>query len=221
MLHAHATKLVRALGWEGRVLGAASLAIAAIAVTPAVQTAQTTAQVLDAEELRVLAAVVDAAYAPIGHGWVLVGARTTTFECHPPADTGLDVGGCSGMRVSAETPDERLATVRSQLSLVTSEMTTDLLLKSRVSALIAQSLATNVRHVLWAPGMKLDTAFTGNPAFAAYVSRVGFDSKREKAVVYLGTLNWTDQSKSMGQYLLLIKEDGAWRVTAGTSVWRK
>jgi hypothetical protein len=36
----------------------------------------------DAEEIAVMAAALEAAYAHATPGWVLVGARTATFECN-------------------------------------------------------------------------------------------------------------------------------------------
>lgn len=199
--------------------------LAAFAAAPAIRgiqgaaLSQPSSNELDSDEILVLTAVLEAAYTPIGRGWVLVAGRTTTYACNPPAKTGLDVDGCSGMRVSGETPDERLAAVRSVLPEISAEMGADLLKKSQVPAVLSQPLPTDVPQVVWAPGLKGDFKFSGDPAFAAYMSRVGFDRRREKALVYLGTLNWTDRGKSIGQYLLVTKQGNRWRVSGHTKVW--
>ena len=56
----------------------------------------------DSDEIAVMTVVLDAAHAFASPGWVLVSARTATFECSPPADIGINIGGCSGMRAATE-----------------------------------------------------------------------------------------------------------------------
>ena len=173
----------------------------------------------DADEIAVMAVILDAAYAHAAHGWVLVGARTATFECNPPANIGIDIGGCSGMRVASEKPEERLAMVGAEIPEVSTELTADLLRKSQRSTVLSRALPVPIQQVVWAPGIATDFKFSGNPRFAAYFSRVGFDSARAKALIYFGTLNWTDRSKSLGQYLYLEKQKGAWVIKAHVKVW--
>lgn len=172
------------------------------------------------EEIAVMGAALEAAYARVTPGWVLVAARTATFECNPPANIGIDVGGCSGMRLADETPEARLTAVRDAIPGISADLAADLLSKSKQSGLLTDALPARVKQVLWAPDLAAD--FRGNqgdPTFAAYFSRPGFDSTRSRALIYLGTINWTDRSKSMGQYLYLQKERGAWAVTAHAKVW--
>ncbi len=76
-----------------------------------------------------------------------------------------------------------------------------------------------VKQVMYAPGTKTDLKYDGAPSFAAYFSRVGFDFARAKALIYLGTINWTDRSKSMGQYLYLEKQEGTWTIKDHAKVW--
>jgi hypothetical protein len=181
--------------------------------------AQDSTDALESEEITVLASVLEAAYAPFGKGWVMVGGRTTTFACNPPAQTGLDVGGCSGMRVADETAEHRLAAVRAELPAVSAEMAANLVQKSSLSVVLPERLPTEIPQVMWAPGLKTELKFQGNPVFAAYMSRVGFDHERSKGLVYLGTMNWTDRSKSMGQYLLVSRQRTKWVVTDHAKVW--
>ncbi len=175
---------------------------------------------LTLDEIAVMAAVVQAAYDHATPGWVLIGARTATFECNPPADIGIDVGGCSGMRVASETPKSRLATVRAEISELTDDLVADVFRKNTHSTILERPLPIKVPQILWAPGL----AFTpeqpeGNPTFAAYLSRPGLDHAGTRALIYLGTMNWTDRSKSMGQYVYLEKVGSAWVVKAHAQVW--
>ena len=162
----------------------------------------------DADEIAVMAVILDAAYAHATPGWVWIIGRTATFECNSSANVIISIGGCSGMRLSAETPDERLAWVRERMPQVSPEVTSDLLKKSQQSMPLSRPLPAPVRQTVWIPGMKQDFGSDGNPTFAAYFSRVGFDPTRTSGLVYLGTMSWTDQSKSVGQYLYLEKGEG-------------
>ncbi len=183
------------------------------------QTTSTSAGQPDSDEIAVMAAVLDDVYARVAVGWVLVCARTATFECNPPAMTGVDVGGCSGMRGAAESPEQRLAMVRRRIPEVSAEIATDLLRKSRGSVVLPDALPVPVQQILWAPGMTTDFKFKEDPAFAACFSRVGFDSARAKALIYLTMMNWTDRSKSFGQYSYLEKQKGAWVIRENVKVW--
>jgi hypothetical protein len=173
----------------------------------------------DADEIAVMASVLEAAYAHAAPGWVMVGARTATFDCNPSANIGVDVGGCSGMRVSTETVEERLGAVRQGIPEVSAKLVADLLRKSQHSVELSRPLPVRVKQVLWAPGAAADFNTSGNPTFAAYFSRVGFDAPRAKALIYLGTMNWTDRSKSIGQSLYLEKQKGSWVIKAHAKVW--
>lgn len=175
---------------------------------------------LSSEEIAVMAATVQAAYDYATPGWVLIGARTTTFECNPPANIGIDVGGCSGMRVASETPEARLAAVQAEISDVSSSLVADLLKKNQQSAILKHPFPIEIKQTLWAPGL----VFTQekpkeNPTFAVYLSRPGFDHEKTRALIYLGTMNWTDRSKSMGQYVYLMKIGITWVVKAHAQVW--
>jgi hypothetical protein len=190
-----------------------------VALGPLQLSAQIPTPSPDADEIVVMATALEAAYVGAAPGWVMVGARTATFECNPSANIGVDVEGCSGMRVSTEDPEERLRAVRETLPEVSAELVADLLRKSQRSVVLSRSLPTQVKQVLWAPGIAADFTSQGNPTFAAYFSRVGFDGSRTKALMYLGTMNWTDRSKSMGQYLYLEKRQGHWEIKSHAKVW--
>jgi hypothetical protein len=191
-----------------------------VGALPAAPQATRPANKLDVDESAVFAVVLETAYEPIARGWVMVGARTATFECNPPADIGFDVGGCTGMRLASETAEQRLASVSTDIPDVSSEMIADLISKNRRSTTLEVPLTKKVPQAVWAPGMPTDFAFKGDPVFAAYLSRVGFDKNRTKALVYLGTVNWSDSTKSVGQYVFLVKRGARWVVTAHSQVWK-
>lgn len=174
---------------------------------------------LDTEEIKVMSIVLDAAYAHADPGWVLFTARTATFACSPPTDIGIDIGGCNGMRDASETPEERLEKVRKEIPNISSDLISDIIAKNRESSSISEPLPIHIKQVLYDPHIKADLKFGGNPTFAVYFSRAGFDSTRTKALVYIGTMNWTDRSKSLGQYLYLEKQDGNWVIRSHAKVW--
>lgn len=174
---------------------------------------------LDPDEIAVMAVVLEYTYAHATPGWVMVAKHTATFKCNPASDIGLDVGGCNGMRDANETAEERLAKVSKKIPGVSTDMADSLIRKSQESSILPGPLPVPVRQVLYAPGSKSDIKFGGEPTFAAYFSRVGFDSLRSKALIYLGTVNWAIRSKSIGQYLYLEKHDGVWTIKDHAKVW--
>lgn len=189
---------------------------------PAVDSAQpspSSAQEPEAEEYEVMAAVLSAAYSPNSTGWVMLAARTATFECNPSAPIGFDNGGCSGMRDESMSPEEVLVAVREAIPGVSAELAADLLGKSHRSVTLSRTLGVPIPQALYAPDRPSEKKYGGSPAFAAYFSRVGFDTRRLKALVYLGTVNWTDQAKSVGQYLYLEKHDRIWAVKDHLKIW--
>jgi hypothetical protein len=174
---------------------------------------------LDPDELAVMAVVLDAVYPKEAKGWVLLSARTATFECNPPANTGLNIGGCSGMRTPNQSPEEYLSLVRKAIPSVSDELADDLISKSQRSAVLSRIFDVPIRQCLYAPGEAFDSGFSGNPEFAAYFSRVAFDAQHYKAFLYLGMVNWSDQSKSMGQYLYLEKNSASWAIKSHAKIW--
>ncbi len=174
---------------------------------------------LEADEIRIMSVVLDAAYAHSDPGWVLLAARTVTFACNPPANIGFDMEGCSGMRDARETSEERLEKVRKEIPDISAELISDTITKNQESTTISVPLPVPIKQVLYAPGIKAELKFGGNPVFAAYFSRPGFDSARSRALIYLGTVNWTDRSKSLGQYLYLEKQDNNWAIKDHAKVW--
>jgi len=67
---------------------------------------------MDDEELRVIAAVVEQVHLPRSPKWFILADRTTTFDCDPPTNTGLNIDGCSGMRTKNESPRDVLRKVK-------------------------------------------------------------------------------------------------------------
>lgn len=156
---------------------------------------------LGQDEIAVMAAVLDAAYAGTTYGWVMVARRTATFACNPPENNGLTIGGCNGMRFASESAEQRLNAVRKAIPEISKALATDLLEKSQHPVVITKSLPCAVPQSLWSPGDELRPERLLNPVFAAYFSRVGFNPRHTQALVYLATINWMDSSRSVGQYV--------------------
>ena len=179
---------------------------------------QSKASTTAAQDSDVMAAMIEAAYEPFKSGWVLLDAHAATFACRPTTRRIIDVGGCSGMLGDGETPEQRLDAVKRDVPQVTREILSDLLAKG-AQATDTPPLSTSVPHAMWAPGLDFPSTVRGNPVFAATLSRPGFDARREHALVYIATMNWTDRSKSMGQYVFLERPAGKWVPTGHSLVW--
>jgi hypothetical protein len=170
---------------------------------------------LDYEEVAAISAI-SAELARGDPGWFMVSAQSSTFQCNPPADTGFNIGGCSGMRTAGQDPKDVLSAVRAAIPAVTPDMASDLFRKSQKSARLPSKLPTELSHVINAPDAKLPP---GAPSFAVYPSRVGFNETRDKALVYLGVVHWTNKFKSLGHYLYLEKVNGSWTEKGRYRVW--
>ncbi len=178
-------------------------------------------QVLDDDELAVLAAAVQQIHLSDTPRWFMLADHTISFACESGKAAGFLLGDCSGMRTHDQTPNEVLAWVRERIPSVTRELTDDLGKCAGNAVQINRSLPLAVRQVIWGPTST--TAFPeglGSPDFALYPSRVGFNSGRTAALVYLGVMNWTDTSKSFGEYVYLVKTEGRWTTKGRARTWQ-
>jgi len=177
-------------------------------------------QNLEDEEYRVVAAVVAQVHLSHSPHWFILADRTTSFECNPPANTGLAIGGCSGMRTVNQEPHEVLQIVISSIKGVTNNLTSDLEAKARTSVPVEKTLPLNIRQVIW--GSSSGKSFPrelGNPDFALYHSRVGFNKQKTRALVDVATISWIDSSRSLGEYVYLEKMKKDWQVKGRMKLW--
>ncbi|HAM50435.1 MAG TPA: hypothetical protein DCP92_06960 [Nitrospiraceae bacterium] len=181
---------------------------------------QSTGLILQNEEYEVWAAVVEQVHLPKVPRWFMVCDRTVTFECSSAKSTGFEIAGCSGMRTINETEDDRLRWVKSKIPEITDDVVLDLQKKSRSIAKITKTLPLAVKQVLWGPSSNIQfPKDSGNPDFAAYPSRVGFDKGQTHALVYMGVASWLDVNRSFGEYLYLSRENNRWLVKNRARVW--
>lgn len=176
---------------------------------------------MDDEELRVIAAVVKQVHLPRSPKWFILADRTTTFDCDPPANTGLNIDGCSGMRTKDESPRDVLRRVALSIDGVTATLTSDLEKKAQKTVLIQKTLPLPTKQIIWGPESRTSIPKDlGIPDFAVYPSRVAFDKNLTRSLVYVGVVSWVDASRSYGEYVYLAKEQNRWIVKGRMRMWK-
>lgn len=175
---------------------------------------------MDFEEYSIIATVVKDSYLQKDTKWFILSNMTTTFECDPPANTGLNINGSSGMRTQDQSPQDVYNELASVLTGLTPELFLDLMSKSEASSTINKELPITIKQVIWGPSSSTKTLKEdGNPDFAIYHSRVGFNKDRSLALVYVASVNWKDRSKSYGGYAILKFENSIWKILAKYRKW--
>ncbi len=179
-----------------------------------------TDSIMQDKEYEVWAAVVEQIHLPKVPRWFMVCDSTVTLECSSAKSTGFELGGCSGMRSINETEDDRLQWVKSKIPEITDDVISDLKKKSRNIAKVIKTLPLAVKQVVWGPTSNIQfPKDSGNPDFAVYPSRVGFDKSQTHALVYIGVASWIDVSRSFGEYVYLLRENNKWLVKNRARVW--
>ncbi len=174
---------------------------------------------IDDSEYEVLAAVLAQEISSPSQGWVMLAPFTATFECNPPAHNGLAFGPCGGMRTPDQTPEEMLSKVKAGIPAVSEDLTADLLRKSQQSVPITRTLPFPVKQFLVDLTGRTKPAYPGNPDLGFFPSRVGLNAERNRALCYTGVINWTDSSRSVGDFLYLEKVDSQWVIKGKLRVW--
>ncbi|MGE5302288.1 MAG: hypothetical protein ACM3TN_03105 [Alphaproteobacteria bacterium] len=174
---------------------------------------------MDDVEYEVLAAVLAQELKSPSPGWIMLAPLTATFECNPPAHNGLSFGPCGGMRTQDQTPEEVLHRVQAAIPLVSADLTGDLLRKSQQSAPITRTLPVPAKQFLVDLSGHTKPPYQGSPALAFYPSRVGLNSERNRALVYVGVISWADAARSLGKFIYLEKTDDQWKTKGELKVW--
>lgn len=174
---------------------------------------------IDDAEYEVLAAVLAQEISSSSQGWVMLAPFTATFECNPPAHNGLAFGPCGGMRTQDQTPEEMLSKVKGAIPAVSQDLTTDLLRKSQQSVPITRTLPFSVKQFLVDLTGRTEPPYTGNPDLGFFPSRVGLNAERDRALCYAGVINWTDSSRSVGNFVYLEKVDSQWVIKGKLRAW--
>lgn len=128
-----------------------------------------------------------------------------------------------------ENLDHILLSVKKTLPEVTEEILDDFKAKNRqllpVKPLFALSVACvlistqDINDIFRADGEGWDGFYRRYPGSQGVItlSRVGFNGKRDQALVYIGSQShWRSGS---GHYVFLIEQDGVWRVHSDTLTW--
>jgi len=167
-------------------------------------------------ELAVYGAVLDSLQRLGKTTHFLVAEATSTFACGANTCNGFSMGGCNGLKASAETPTERLVIVKRDLPSLKESTITSFEEKNRQCSSIGGVIPTvaNYRylHDDVPPGWK--------DKYLVYFSRVGFSTDRSQALVNISIISWTDGTKSGGMYILLNKVGDRWMPGGSSAVWQ-
>jgi hypothetical protein len=172
------------------------------------------------EEMQVFAAVLDEMAKQKLVLQPLIADRTSSFECK--SCNGMEMGCGSGLRDASETPQDALSRVRTEMP--------DLLLATSVQfeernaecAVLSGTLPAATKHYLFS--LTDDEVNKQKPAEwkhpdLVYFSRAAFDPQRTQALVFMVLGSGTDASLSGGDYILLSRIKGQWRVEDTLPVW--
>ena len=173
------------------------------------------------EENAIYAAAIEQIYLRGKARRFLISDHTASFRCDGSPRNGLDVGGCSGMRIKEQTPKQALGQLRASLPGMLQSTVNDFELKNQTSFPLKDPLPLRVDHKLFGDGHPGEPPESwGTPDFAIYLSRVGFDREKNQALVYMAIISWTDARLSGGDYLLLSMKEKRWKVIAKKRVWQ-
>lgn len=173
---------------------------------------------LSPADYEVAAAVLGAEYPPEGNKPVMVATQTATFDCNPPVDNGFAIGGCSGMRSADISPEAVIRNVRAAIPSIAPELSRQLLQVGKASATLAHKLPTSVPQFLYGKGVTEKPS--RQPEMAFYMSRPAIAKDGAHALIYVGTVSWRDQSKSLGRYFYLEKTDDQWAIKGQFVIWQ-
>ena len=175
----------------------------------------------DIAEAQVIRAALVAAIGPRIRGYVLVPRVSASFDCSRPAADGFSwTASCSPMSAETASPEKTLDDIQDGLGPLSMEMRKNFLEANRKPRKFPVPLTAPFAVHQWSPGDS-DASLNakGNPEYAVYLSRVGFSDDMRSALLYIGKINWTDQSKSSGDYMLLKKEPRRWVVVSTRRYW--
>ena len=195
--------------------------LVAIAVSfSAVVSAQETARV-DANEYDAIGAAIAQTLQPNSSGWILIDGQTAIFPCSSKPTNIINLGNCSGMKSQDKSAEEVLAGIKHSTAGLDDETMADLRAKSDQSVILDRPFSLSVKQIFWRPGTPFAKPADGSqPEFAVVVSRVGFDKKVGKALVYIGAVRWNEPDRSFGDYIFLTKEESGWSVKNTVRVWQ-
>ncbi len=176
---------------------------------------------LTSDEREVMAAALVQTRHPGVSGWLLIDGQTAAFPCDSAPTNVINVGGCSGMKSRVQTPKDVLAWIKSSIPEVDDEMASDLVEKSGNSVAIDKPFPLAIKQIVWSRSVSASLpADLGTPELAVTLSRVGFNKKGTKALLYIGAISWTDSNLSFGEYIYLVRDAGAWLVKDRLRVWQ-
>jgi len=149
----------------------------------------------------------------------LVADHTSTFECTSGCN-GMSMGGCNGLRLADENPDERLRIVKGDLPDAEEVTLTDFKGKNQHCTEITGKIPAKSESFPFNPshGPQLPPGWE-HPDFF-YFSRVAFNSKHTQALVHISFMSGTDSRYSGGKYFLFVARKGGWKLLGTSAVWQ-
>jgi hypothetical protein len=151
---------------------------------------------------------------------ILIGERTSSFSCDSSDSSGLVVNECSGMRQRDQSPRQALKEYCSTFKGVLDSTLEDFETVNQNGHALKPGFSLKGKYALYGQEHPDgDWKAWGQPDFAVYVSRAGFDTEKSQALVYIAAVSWTDTSLSGGQYVFLQKNKNAWKIKDASKTW--
>jgi len=171
---------------------------------------------LTSDELGIYVAFLDS-YTKLGRdSRPLIANSTATLACDKSSCDGFLMGSCNGLRTEGETPSEGMRIVKRDLDKL-QPGTIDSFLKLNQNCVpIHDKIPASVRYYLFSdPEIPKDWKYT----FLVYFSRVGFNTERTQALIYVGLASSSDARDSGGNCFLFSKVGEKWLLGGISAVW--
>ncbi len=173
---------------------------------------------ITADEYEVYGAVIDFFMTKGIAQHPFIAYRTSDFECGSSRN-GLSMSGCNGLRLSDETPEQRMKIVERDLPEIEARTISDFISKNSTTAVISDTLPTKHKYVMFGPAHADPMPPGWEHADFFYFSRVGFNAKQTQALISVSFMSGSNASNSGGKYLLLTKANGLWKRDGSSAVW--
>lgn len=204
------------------VIGGACLLLSAMACTGFAQTAVSIPEV-SSDEYTVYNAVLDDMEFPNDDVHVLIFNRTVAFGCGDYSSGIPLVNNCSFLAISPQTSAQVEELLRTNWPKMSSSTWSDFAKVNATSAKLQDSLKTSWKHMLDGAGMKEKGGKEWNsPDFEFFFSRVGFDSTKTEALVFVLLFSYADNVRSGGDYFRLqLNKDKRWDINGRVRYFEK
>jgi len=144
------------------------------------------------------AAAIDRFRSERGASHPFVADHTSTFECSSGCN-GFAMGGCNGLRAKDETPAERLAIVKRDLTELEQATIADFKSRNERCSELAKKIPTDSPYFLFGVNTSEKAPSGWEHADFFYFSRVAFNKQQTQALVHISFMSGTNAADSGGK----------------------